>query len=107
MNTCLIILIISSSRADTILPLSKPVIGRDGAEINEVLVPNGTQIIVNIWGANRVDAIWGEDSAEWKPERWLTPLPDSVTEARLPGVYSNMLVFFRSSIVYSTDTLSG
>lgn len=36
--------------------------------------------------------IWGVDANEWKPERWLTELPPSVAEARVPGVYSNLLV---------------
>jgi cytochrome P450 len=30
---------------------------------------------------------------EYKPERWLSPLPDSVADAALPGVYSQMLPF--------------
>ena len=43
---------ITSLLEDTILPLSKPVIGRDSVEINKVLMPHGTQILINIWGAN-------------------------------------------------------
>jgi len=27
----------------------------------------------------------GEDAAEWKPDRWLSPLPSSVTDARVPA----------------------
>ena len=34
----------------------------------------------------------GEDADEWKPERWLKPLPAVLEEARLPGVYSNLCV---------------
>ena len=56
----------------------------------EVTVPSGTFILVSILGINRDPAIWGEDAAEWKPERWLSPLPSSVTDARVPGVYANM-----------------
>jgi hypothetical protein len=32
--------------------------------------------------------IWGEDAEEFKPERWLSALPQSVSEAKLPGIYS-------------------
>jgi len=37
--------------------------------------------------------MWGPDVYEWKPERWLNPLPESVTNARIPGVYSHLLTF--------------
>ncbi|KAJ1307064.1 hypothetical protein OPQ81_008043 [Rhizoctonia solani] len=36
---------------------------------------------------------WGDDADQFKPSRWLDPLPCSVTEARIPGVYSNMMTF--------------
>ena len=80
----------NSTRQDVVLPLSTPIKGVDGQEITEVFVPNNTNIIVGILAANRNPEIWGPDSYEWKPERWLTPLPDSVTAARIPGVYSNL-----------------
>lgn len=63
--------------------------GTDGKEYTEVLVPNNTTIVVNILGVNRDPEIWGPDAHEWKPERWLSPLPESVVNARIPGVYSN------------------
>lgn len=61
-------------------------------EIREIQVPKGTGVIVSILGANLCKAIWGDDAEEWKPERWLKPLPESVAEAHLPGVYSQMSV---------------
>jgi len=82
-----------TTRQDVVLPLSTPIKGVDGQEITEVFVPNNTHIIVGILAANRNPEIWGPDSYEWKPERWLTPLPDSVTAARIPGVYSNLMTF--------------
>lgn len=72
------------------MPLSTPIRGVDGREVNEILVPKNTNIIISILSANRNPAIWGPDSLEWKPERWLSPLPDTVTGARIPGVYSNL-----------------
>ena len=36
--------------------------------------------------------MWGEDALEWKPERWLAPLPSTVADAKIPGVYSNLYV---------------
>lgn len=75
-----------------ILPLSKPVIGKDGQEIHEVFVPAGTVVHNGLLMANTSPDIWGEDAHEFKPERWLAPLPASVIEARSPGIYSHLLV---------------
>jgi len=58
--------------------------------MTEILIPNGTNVTVSIFGINRDPAIWGEDAAEWKPERWLSPLPSSVSDAHVPGVFGNM-----------------
>ena len=74
------------------LPLSEPIEGVDGTMVNEVIVPNGTMVFVAIRSCNRNKAIWGEDALEWKPERWLNPLPETVKEAHIPGVYSNLYV---------------
>ena len=84
--------ILNSTRKDTILPLSAPVTGLDGQEMNEIPVPNNTNIIIAIYAANRNPEIWGPDSYDWKPERWLDPPPESVTKAHIPGVYSHLYV---------------
>ena len=72
------------------MPLSEPIAGVDGTELHEIPVPKDTTVVVAIYSANRNKAIWGEDALKWKPERWLSPLPSSVTEAKIPGVYSNL-----------------
>ncbi|KAI0628909.1 cytochrome P450 [Trametes polyzona] len=81
------------TRKDAVLPLSEPIIGVDGSKISEVLVPKDTTVVVGILSCNRNKAIWGEDALEWKPERWLNNLPGSVTEAKIPGIYSNLMTF--------------
>lgn len=58
--------------------------------MNEIAVPKGTQISVGVYSSNRNKAIWGEDAFEWKPERWINPLPSGVGDAKIPGVYSNL-----------------
>jgi cytochrome P450 len=62
----------------------------DGRELTEIYVPKDTAIIIGIQACNRNKSIWGEDALEWKPERWLNKLPDSVAAARVPGVYSHL-----------------
>ena len=78
------------SRKDTILPLSTPITGIDGRVMHEIIVPKDTNVTVSILNCNRDPALWGPDSYEWKPERWLSPLPDTVKQAPIPGVYSNL-----------------
>jgi len=80
-----------TTRQDVVLPLSTPIRGLDGREMHEIPIPNNTNVIVGIMAANRNPEIWGPDSYEWKPERWLQPLPDTVPGAHLPGVYSHLL----------------
>ncbi|KAG6873943.1 hypothetical protein C0995_008982 [Termitomyces sp. Mi166 len=77
---------------DCILPLSTPIRGRDGWSMNSIFVPAGTRLFVSIRDINRDPMLWGPDSYEWKPERWLSRLPQAVYDARVPGVYSHMLV---------------
>lgn len=85
-----------STRAvkDTVLPLSKPIAGTDGMLITEIPVPKGTGLVVHIPAVNTNPEIWGEDAKEWKPDRWLKPLPQSVSDANIPGVYSNLYALF-------------
>ncbi|RPD61500.1 cytochrome P450 [Lentinus tigrinus ALCF2SS1-6] len=81
------------ARQDMILPLSEPIRGVDGSMIREVPVPKDTMVALGLLSSNTNKAIWGEDALEWKPERWLSPLPTSVTEAKVPGIYSNLMTF--------------
>nr|BED42975.1 cytochrome P450 monooxygenase [Trametes versicolor] len=81
------------TRKDAVLPLSQPITGVDGSQVSEILVPKDTTVIVGIYSSNRNKAIWGEDAFEWKPERWLDGLPDTVADAKIPGVYSNLMTF--------------
>ncbi|TFY56029.1 hypothetical protein EVJ58_g7886 [Rhodofomes roseus] len=78
---------------DTVLPLSEPIQIADGKFMDAIPVTKGSQYLVGFAGSNMSKAMWGEDAAEWKPERWLSPLPAAVTDARIPGVYSNLMTF--------------
>ena len=78
------------TRQDVVLPLSEPIRGVDGAMMREIWVPKDTTIVIGLLAANRSKAIWGEDAEEWKPERWMNPLPETLKEAHVPGVYSHL-----------------
>jgi cytochrome P450 len=75
---------------DTILPVATPIKTLDGGEINEIFIPKGQEIFISLFDCNRDPEIWGPDAEEWKPDRWLSPLPSSVTQSRVPGIYSNL-----------------
>ncbi|KAI0721435.1 cytochrome P450 [Fomitopsis betulina] len=65
-------------RQDIVMPLSKPVRGLDGTVINEIPVPEGTFVIIGIIASNR------------DPDLLLSPLPEAVKAAHMPGVYSHL-----------------
>jgi cytochrome P450 len=74
------------------VPLYNPIKGTDRRGIREIVVPKNTSIIISIINFNRDPALWGPDSYEWKPERWLSPVSSKVTGAPNPGVYSHLSV---------------
>ncbi|KAL7277359.1 hypothetical protein ACG7TL_009219 [Trametes sanguinea] len=93
---------------DGVLPLSQPIRATDGTLMTEIVVPRGTNIIVAIMASNRNKALWGEDAHEFKPERWLKPLPEALEKAGIPGVYSNLMTFLgggRSCIGFTFSQL--
>jgi cytochrome P450 len=73
-----------------ILPLSTPITGIDGRTLDSITIPKSTHLLLGLLATNKDKAIWGEDAHEWKPERWMKPLPETVAKARVPGVYANM-----------------
>ncbi|KAG6867970.1 hypothetical protein C0993_008931 [Termitomyces sp. T159_Od127] len=85
--------VIRVARKDVILPLSTPIKGIDGREMDSILVPNNTKIFIAILNANRDPLLWGADALEWKPERWLAPIPEALHEAHMPGIYSHLSVW--------------
>jgi len=75
---------------DDVIPLEKPVKDKDGNPQYYVKVTKGQTIIIPILAINRSVEIWGNDAAEFKPERW-----ESIPEAAstIPGVWGNLLSF--------------
>jgi len=75
------------------MPLSSPIKCLNGQEISKILIPKNTTITISALDSNRNIEIWGPDSLEWIPERWVRPLPPSFSDAHIPGIYSHMWVF--------------
>ncbi|KAF8955779.1 cytochrome P450 [Flammula alnicola] len=82
---------------DIVLPLSNSIKGVDGQEIHEIFIRKSTNVIVGIMASNRNPELWGPDALEWKPERWLESLPDTLIRAHLPGIYSHLMTFIGGS----------
>ncbi|KAI0648481.1 cytochrome P450 [Trametes meyenii] len=80
-------------RKDGVLPLSAPIRGVDGSPIHSVPVKKGMMVLTDLYACNTNEELWGEDAKEWKPDRWLKPLPRALEEAPIPGVYSHMMTF--------------
>ena len=72
------------------LPLSQPIRAVDGTMLHNIAVPKGTTVVVDLQASNRNPALWGKGAYEWKPERWLAPLPEALENANIPGVYSHL-----------------
>lgn len=85
--------VIRETQADAFLPLSTPITGVNGEEMSEIFLPKDSKIFISIQASNTDPTTWGSDSYEWKPERWLSPLPEAVQESRIPGIYSNLMTF--------------
>ncbi|KAE9382819.1 cytochrome P450, partial [Gymnopus androsaceus JB14] len=81
------------AREDTVVPLSRPVRGVDGKDVTEVFIPRGSRVWLSLLNANRSSELWGPDAMEWKPERWLSPLPESIMDSKIPGIYSHLMTF--------------
>lgn len=56
---------------DELIPLSTPLKLKDGRTITDLPVPKGTKLLVSIDAYNRHPDVWGADSGEFNPRRWL------------------------------------
>ncbi|KAJ6489764.1 cytochrome P450 [Mycena sanguinolenta] len=75
---------------DDVIPLATPYVDNRGRRHDSILMTKGQMIYVPVAALNRDPRIWGEDAAEFKPDRW-----DSIPEAAsaIPGVWSNLFSF--------------
>ncbi|KAF9255629.1 cytochrome P450 [Marasmius fiardii PR-910] len=57
-----------------VLPLSTPIIAKDGQELTSLAIPKGTTITSPISSLNRSELLWGKRAKEFIPERWINGL---------------------------------
>ncbi|KAK4684235.1 hypothetical protein P7C73_g5960, partial [Tremellales sp. Uapishka_1] len=85
---------------DVVVPLSKPVRGKDGTLMESVQLAKGSVLAIPILNVNNSVDIWGPDAMEFNPDRYkdLGSGPNQV-----PGVWGNLMTFLggtRSCIGY-------
>ncbi|SPC61823.1 related to Cytochrome P450 [Ustilago sp. UG-2017b] len=72
------------------IPLSRAYPDRKGkATITSVHIPKGREVLIPIQAINSDPEIWGEDAAEFKPERWL----DLAESAKQNGLPMHLMTF--------------
>ncbi|KDQ54909.1 hypothetical protein JAAARDRAFT_60368 [Jaapia argillacea MUCL 33604] len=54
-----------------VIPLSEPIVMKDGSVATEVNIRKGSFVHIPIEGVNLSSSIWGEDSLKFNPDRWI------------------------------------
>ncbi|KAL7415532.1 cytochrome P450 [Mrakia frigida] len=72
------------------IPLKRSVTVRGGELVRDVAVKRGMLVHVPTESINTLNEVWGEDSLEFRPERWIE-LPEATKSN--PGLYSHMMTF--------------
>ncbi|KZT61468.1 cytochrome P450 [Calocera cornea HHB12733] len=80
-----------ATQADSI-PLSRPLIDRNGVSHDHMTVQAGDSIGVETVLINHSKEYWGEDAKEFRPERWESPEWTEGANA-LPGIWAHMMTF--------------
>ncbi|KAG5646087.1 hypothetical protein DXG03_004510 [Asterophora parasitica] len=80
--------------ADDKIPISHPVVLRDGMTVNKggfIDIRKGSYVHIPIEGLNFSTEIWGEDALQFNPDRW-TSLPANARPPAYPGL-GNLMTF--------------
>ncbi|KAJ6517282.1 cytochrome P450 [Mycena vitilis] len=83
---------------DDIVPLDTPVTDARGVVHDTLRIRKGDDVVIPILALNRDAEIWGPDAMQFIPERWESPIANT-----LPSVWGNMMTFIsgpRSCIGY-------
>ncbi|KAJ6587651.1 cytochrome P450 [Mycena vulgaris] len=81
-------LTLRKSLSDDVLPFGVPCVDSNGTVHDALRIPAGTSILIPITEVNRDPRVWGLDAKEFIPERWESPIKNTI-----PGVWGQMLTF--------------
>jgi cytochrome P450 len=76
---------------DDIIPLKNPIRTESGALMDKIHIRKGMILMVPLYYTNVAKSIWGNDAAQFNPERWMNDaqgIPPSVKE--YPGYHHTM-----------------
>lgn len=76
--------------ADTVLPLSEPVVGSDGTVFTSIPLRKGAWVVEAVGEIHMNKDIWGEDAEVFDPDRYDRP---NYPLQKVPGTYGNLLAF--------------
>ncbi|KAF9078764.1 cytochrome P450 [Rhodocollybia butyracea] len=76
---------------DDVIPLAQPVISTSGEMLKKIPVIKGQRVHISIAAYNRSPSIWGSDSDQWNPSRFLRL--ESTKQQSSIGVFGNVLSF--------------
>ncbi|KIY61202.1 cytochrome P450 [Cylindrobasidium torrendii FP15055 ss-10] len=74
---------------DDVIPLAYPVTLEDGSKTTTIPVRKGERLLLSFSTYNRLPAIWGDDAAEWNPDRFLDGRPINSNI----GLFGNLMNF--------------
>ncbi|KIY68250.1 cytochrome P450 [Cylindrobasidium torrendii FP15055 ss-10] len=74
---------------DEVIPLAYPVTLEDGSKTTTLPVQRGERLLLSFRMYNRLRAVWGDDAAEWNPNRFLDgrPIHSNI------GLFGNVMNF--------------
>ncbi|KAJ7624535.1 cytochrome P450 [Roridomyces roridus] len=79
---------------DDVIPLGRPYTDTRGVSHSSIPVRKGLFIRIPVAVVNQDPWIWGDDAAEFNPDRWDAIPPNAST---IPGVYVQLFTFFGGS----------
>lgn len=80
-------------KQDDIIPLSEPLTTRSGKVISSIPIKVGTIITIPTLPLNKSKLLWGEDSLQFKPERWLNSESGITGKAKELQGYHHLITF--------------
>jgi cytochrome P450 len=72
---------IREATQDDVIPLAHPITTSTGETLSSIPIRKGQIVHLPIENLNMSTHIWGPDAREFRPERWLRPLPSPSSSA--------------------------